>query len=78
MAELEITCPQTQLRVPTGIAIDVQSLTLSWALKLKIGCPHCGEEHEIAVREAYVDGVLRDIRGAGAGAPWMQGIDSSI
>ena len=71
MAELEITCPRTQLTVPTGIASDVQSLVLTWALKLKVKCPHCGEEHEIAVREAYVDGVMRDTKGAGAGAPWM-------
>jgi hypothetical protein len=78
MAELEITCPRTQLRVPTGIAIDVESLALTWALKLMVKCPHCAEEHEIAVREAYVEGVIQDARGAGAGAPWMQGIDPSV
>jgi phage FluMu protein Com len=76
MAELEITCPRAQLRVPIGIAIDVQSLALT-AKKLKVKCPHCGEEHEIAVREAYVDGVIRDTQGARAGAPWMQA-DPSI
>jgi hypothetical protein len=77
MPELEITCPRTHLRVPTGIATDAQSLVLTWALKLKVKCPHCGEEHEIAVREAYVDGVIRDTQGARAGAPWMQA-DPSI
>jgi hypothetical protein len=59
--------------VPTGIAIDVQSLVMTWALTLKVKCPHCGKEHKIAVREAYVDGVMRDTMGAGAGAPWLQG-----
>jgi hypothetical protein len=76
MPELEITCPKTQLRVPTGIAIDGQSLVLTWALKLKVRCPHCGKEHEIAVREAYVDGVIRDTKGAKAGASWMQAPNS--
>jgi hypothetical protein len=73
MPELEIICPRTQLRVPTGIATDAQSLALTWALKLTIECPHCGEEHEIAMREAYVDGVLRDTRDSGLG-----GIDPTI
>ena len=36
MPELEITCPRTQLTVPTGIAIDVKSLVLNWALTLKV------------------------------------------
>jgi phage FluMu protein Com len=75
MPQLEITCPRTRRTVPTGIAIDVQSLALNWALTLKVKCPHCGKEHEIAVREAYVDGVMRDTKGAGAGAPWMQAAD---
>jgi hypothetical protein len=78
MAEIEITCPRTQLRMPTGIAMDVQSLVLTWAQKLKIKCSHCGQEHEIAVREAYVDGVIHDARSAATGAPWMQGIDPSF
>ena len=46
------------------------------ALKLKVKCPHCGKEHEIAVREAYVDGVIRDVKGANAGASWMQAANS--
>ena len=78
MPELEITCPRTQLRVPTGIAVDVQSLALTWALRLKLKCPHCAEEHEIAVREAYVEAVIRDTQGAGAGTPWMEGPDPTI
>jgi hypothetical protein len=64
--------------MPTGIATDLQSLVLTWSLKLKVKCPHCGQEHEIAVRDAYVDGVIHDARTAGKGAPWMQGIDPSF
>jgi hypothetical protein len=64
MPQLEIICPRTQLCVPTGIATDAKSLALTWALKLTIECPHCGEEHEIGVREAYIDGALRDVQAA--------------
>jgi phage FluMu protein Com len=27
---------------------------------LKVKCPHCGELHEISVRETYINGVLDD------------------
>jgi hypothetical protein len=50
MPELEITCPRTQLTVPTGIADDVQGLVLTWALKLNVRCPPCGEEHCASAR----------------------------
>jgi hypothetical protein len=76
MPELEITCPRTRLTVPTGIAIDVQSLVMTWALTLKVKCPHCGKEHETVVRDAYVDAVMRDATGAGAGTSWMQAANS--
>jgi len=25
-----------------------------------VNCPHCGEVHEISVRDTYLDGVLSD------------------
>jgi phage FluMu protein Com len=27
---------------------------------LKVKCPHCGEVHEISVRETYINGALSD------------------
>ena len=27
---------------------------------LKVNCPHCGEMHEISVRETYINGALQD------------------
>jgi len=73
MPELEITCPRTRLTVPTDIAVDAQSLVLTWALQLNVRCPRCGEEHQIAIREAYVDSVLRAAAGGGlAGAVWLK------
>ena len=63
MAPLLFICPKTNQQAPTGIETDVQSLSASWKSALKVHCPHCGEVHEISVRETYVDGVLKDVTG---------------
>jgi hypothetical protein len=58
MASLRFTCPKARKQASTGIELDPQSLRLAWSKKLKIHCPLCGENHEIAVRETYVDYAL--------------------
>jgi hypothetical protein len=60
MAPLLFTCPNTKQRAPAGIEADAQSLRATWSKELKVRCPLCGEEHSIAVRKAYLDGVLDD------------------
>ena len=60
MASLLFTCPKTNQRASTGIETDVQSLSASWKVTLKVNCPHCGEVHEISVRETYINGALSD------------------
>jgi hypothetical protein len=54
-------CPKTSQQAPTGIATDLQSLSASWKAVLKVSCPHCGEIHDVSVREAYINGALRDL-----------------
>jgi hypothetical protein len=61
MARLHFTCPATKQRAPTGIETDVQSLRASWHATLKVDCPHCGGQHDIAVRDIYVDSALDDL-----------------
>jgi len=34
----------------------VQSLRAAWKATLNVKCPHCGEVHEISVRETYING----------------------
>jgi hypothetical protein len=63
MAPLSFVCPKTLKPAPTGIETDVQSLRATWRTTLTVHCPHCGELHEISVRETYVDGALRDAIG---------------
>jgi hypothetical protein len=47
-------------QAPTGVETDVRSLKAAWKATLKVKCPHCGEVHEISVRETYINGVLQD------------------
>jgi hypothetical protein len=42
---------------------DVQSLQAAWKATLKVKCPHCGEVHQISVRETYINGALQDAVG---------------
>jgi hypothetical protein len=56
MASLFFTCPTTHQQAPTGIETDVQSLRAAWEATLNVKCPHCGEVHEISVRETYING----------------------
>jgi hypothetical protein len=60
MAPLFFTCPKTNQLAPTGIETDVQSLSAVWKATLKLNCPHCGEMHEVSVRETYLNGALDD------------------
>ena len=59
MSSLFFTCPTTHQQAPTGIETDVQSLRAAWKATLNVKCPHCGEVHEISVRETYINGALK-------------------
>jgi len=52
MAPLLFICPKTSQQAPTGIKTDVRGLSASWRAMLKVHCPHCGEVHEISVRDS--------------------------
>ena len=76
MDPLLFICPRTNQQAPTGIETDVQSLSASWRAILRVDCPHCGEVHEISVRETYINGALdaaADRLRSGA-ARWPNGI----
>jgi hypothetical protein len=60
MASLLFNCPKTNRQAPTGIETDVQSLSVAWRGILKVNCPHCGEVHEISVRDVYINGAIED------------------
>jgi hypothetical protein len=60
MALLRFACPKTSRHVSTGVETDVHGLSASWKETLKVKCPHCDGEHEISVRETYINGTLAD------------------
>src|SRR5436190_2977594 len=47
--------PQSSIWLET----DVQSLRTAWRATLNVKCPHCGEVHQISVRETYTNGALK-------------------
>ena len=69
MASLFFTCPTTHQQAPTAIETDVQSLRAAWKATLNVKCPHCGEVHEISVRETFNGALKRPISLGHLGAP---------
>ena len=60
MAKLLFTCPKTKQRASAGIETDVNTLRAAWSETLKVRCPLCEGEHNIAVRETYINSALDD------------------
>ena len=58
-ATLHFLCPTTRQQVPTDIKTDVQGLSASWRSIVNVDCPHCGQVHEISVRDTYLSGALQ-------------------
>jgi hypothetical protein len=57
---LFFTCPTTHRRAPTRVEIDPKSLAAAWKRTLKVQCPHCGEMHQVTVRDAYIAFAIQD------------------
>jgi hypothetical protein len=58
MPSLLFSCPASRHKAPTGIEINVQSLRECWRKTVRVDCPHCGQIHEISIRETYLDAAL--------------------
>jgi hypothetical protein len=66
MALLFAHCPKTHQRISTGIETDISTLGKVWSSTVVVQCPHCGDKHDIKVRDAYTDHALSDesVRGS--------------
>jgi hypothetical protein len=62
MFPLSYICPNTNRPASAGIETDPDSLRACWRKALAVKCPHCGDVHEILVREAYMGGPFRNLR----------------
>ena len=56
MGPLIVHCPKTCATINTGVATDYKALAEAWDRIVNVPCPHCGEEHEIKVRDAFIRG----------------------
>ena len=54
MERLIFICPKTEDEVDVGIQSDIVSLLRMWHETVRARCPACGEEHEWAVRDAFL------------------------
>jgi hypothetical protein len=62
MGPLIAYCPKTSARIDTGIETDYKSLASEWGNTIRIRCPHCNEDHDIKVRDAFVRGEISPSR----------------
>jgi hypothetical protein len=60
--DLQFRCPSTAKPITTSFRIDHATLVRSWSDLVRIHCPHCGEEHQIPLRDGYMSQVLGSAR----------------
>ena len=56
MGSLFVRCPKTNKPISTGIETDPESLARMQSTTFSIACPHCGQPHELKMRETYTNG----------------------
>ena len=54
MGKLAFFCPETGLRIETGVETDDYTLTTVRDVKLRVSCPHCQGEHDFFVLEGHL------------------------
>jgi hypothetical protein len=60
MPTLLVDCPYTNRKFSTGVEATAESLRVLWKARIEVNCPHCHKTHSIRVREAYLEGALKD------------------
>jgi hypothetical protein len=62
MDDLSMRCPATNKPINIGVDMKYESLTRLWNVELSVPCPHCGQNHTVVVRDAYMDQTADDFR----------------
>ncbi len=60
MDDLSIRCPQTSKQLNIDVSTDYKNLTRMWNVEMNVRCPHCGQNHSVLVRDAYMDQAVGD------------------
>jgi hypothetical protein len=58
MEHLRFRCQKTNQSFDSTYANDPGSLAGIWNSTVRVTCPHCQEEHEIKIREAFLIATL--------------------
>jgi hypothetical protein len=58
MEPLRFRCRKTNRTFDSGFANDPEALAEVWGNTVRVACPHCAEEHEIKIREAFLIATL--------------------
>ena len=56
MARIFVTCPETNMPVYTGLAMDRPSFESSTLEDERVTCPHCGKVHVWQKEDAFLVG----------------------
>ena len=54
MTSLVVRCPKTHATIMTRVDTSIEGLAAVWDKTLRLPCPHCGVEHHVKVREAFI------------------------
>jgi hypothetical protein len=57
-----LVCPDPGGLVSFEMEGDATSVSRNWKTSLTVKCPHCGDNHAVAFKEVYVDGILTGFR----------------
>jgi hypothetical protein len=60
MLKLSFRCPTTHRHVETEIETDAGNLAKVWSSHMRIRCPHCNGDHEINVKDAFIENSISD------------------
>jgi hypothetical protein len=61
MTPLVVRCPNTRGPVVTRVDTSIEGLAEVWDKTLRLSCPHCGVEHYVKVREAFIQSEISDM-----------------
>jgi hypothetical protein len=55
---IEYPCPRTNRPLEIKMKTDADGLATVWTKTIRVRCHHCGTDHDVSLREAYLDHVL--------------------
>jgi hypothetical protein len=64
--DVMISCPTTQLPLPTGVQLSPDVFATAVFLNVRVQCPHCEMEHRWSKSDAFLQEAKREAYGLAA------------